>query len=419
MILALLLAASAPIVLPADPTAQFQGDGKPIKFDRACGDYTLTTVASDAACAARVARAEAAPALFIGIATMLKEPARATEALALLERALAAHDHPAIHYLLGTIYGNAERQNPDFAKARRHLTIAADRGNPAAADLLGTLLLLGKGGPRDVSQAVQRYEFAMGHGFPDSSLRLAELYLRGRFVPRDDEQARRILDAAAVAGVQQAASFKMMLDGSSKYTNYQLIPSPDDKAVRAIAYGIFDNPTIPPSFGFDPAFQAVHFAPFSDAATLMTLENTASSGPTPYLYELARRLSERDPARALQTYFVAKTRMTYDASRCADPAALEAVRAWDMIALPDLLFLVGRGATESVKDAVRKALAAEAALPGDTRPWWACRSGMRAMQAALENRPFPLEVKPVAEWPQLRRQARARLEAVLTPVPKP
>lgn len=331
---------------------------------------------------------------------------------------MAAKDHPAIHYFLGTLYGTAERLRPDYAKARRHLTIAADRGNPAAADLLGTLLVQGKGGPRDVPGAIARYEYAMGHGYPNAVMRLAELYLRGRFVARDDARAGALLDAAAAAGVQQASYFKVMLDGAGKITNYQLLPADDDKGVKAERYGPFDNPLIPPNFGFDPAFQATYFAPFSDAAIVADLQRTAPARPTPYLYELARRLSERDPDRALQTYFVARMRMTYDALRCADPAAMESLRAWDMIVAPDLLFAL-RGPQSNVREAARQALASEAALPSGTRPWWVCRSGMTAMQAALEGRPAPLALKPVAEWPTLREQARQPLKAMLTnPAPQ-
>lgn len=413
MLFALLLgiaaAPSAPQVAPPDPTAPFRGDGGALKFDPACRDYTLETVAANAGCAARVAQAEPGPALAIALRTLGSPTGDADRALALIRRVTETSDLPAAHYLLGSVLGSGERVRPDYPAAVRHLAIAAERGNPAAADLLASLVVAGKGTPRDLPRAIALYERAAASGFPSAASRLAQLYLDGRFLPKDTARGRAWLDALA-AVVPQAAGLAAAAASDDKVANIQLLPAADPSAVKTIRYGTFDNPAIPPGFGFDPAFQAVYYAPYDDPATLARLEREAATLPTPYTYELARRLAAQDPARALATFLLARTRLSYDVARCGDPAALEAVGAWDRLIGGELRFLFAGGKVGQA--AVDAALAGEAARPGDDAPWWVCRSGMAAMTAALSGRPGPLALKPTAEWPELRAAARARLAAV-------
>ena len=407
----LLVAAGAPPptvkVVPLDPTALFKGDGGAIKFDPTCRDYTLETVQSNAACAARVATAEAAPSLAIASRTVTTLPSRRTDAVRLLERSAVATDSPAVHYLLGAMLGTGEKFQPDYAKAVRHLTIAADRGNPAAADLLASLLVDGKGAARDVPRAVRYFSMAAANGWPSAAVSLGKLYLAGKFVPRDEARGMAWLDGAAAVNVTGASQLAALARIQTKIANFQLIPSADPAKVKAVRYGTFDNPDIPPNFGFDPAFQAVHDAPYEDAATLARLEREAAKLPTPYLYELARRLAARDAPRSLTTYLVARTRMAYDAARCADPASLESLRAWDVLILPELRFLFVDGLPSP--EIVNRALAEEAKLAADTQPWWVCRSGMAAVDAAMSGKVGALRLKPEKEWPALRKLAEARL----------
>ena len=411
MLLAILLAAAASqatvTVNPADPTALFKGDGGALKFDPTCRDYTLDTVQSNSSCAARVAKGEAAPSLAIAATTLKSLPAKSYDVVHLLERSATVTNSPAVHYFLGSILGTAERVQPNYAVAVRHLGIAADRGNPAAADLLANLLIAGKGAPRDVPHAIHLYEIAAANGWPNAAVSLGKLYLAGKVVPRDETRGLAWLDAAAAVNVPTAAQLAALARNQAKITNFQLIPSADPAKVKAVRYGTFDNPDIPPNFGFDPAFQAVHDAPYDDPTTLARLERDAANMPTPYLYELSRRLAARDALRSLTTYLVARTRMTYDAARCADPASLESLRAWDMLVAPDLRFLFVSG--RPAPAIVNAALAEERKLPADTQPWWVCRSGMTAMTAAISDKAGPLQLKPVSQWPELRSAAQAQL----------
>ena len=402
-------AISQPVVVvsPADPTAQFKGDGGALKFDPACRNYTLDTVQSNPGCAARVAKAEAAPSLAIAVRTLRSSPARSADAVHLLERSATATDSPAVHYVLGSVLGMAERVQPNYTEAVRHLGIAAARGNPAAADLLASLLLAGKGAPRDIPRAIHLYEMAAANGYPNAAVRLGKLYLAGKVVPKDEARGLAWLDAAAAVSAPSAAQLATLARMQAKIANMQVIPSANPTQVKVVRYGTFDNPDIPPNFGFDLAFQAVHDAPYDDTATLAWLEKGAANLPTPYIYELARRLAARDAPRSLTTYLVARTRMAYDASRCADPASLESLRAWDILMTPDLRFLFAAGPPSSA--IVDAAIAEERKLPADTQPWWACRSGVTAMSAAISGKAGPLQLKPVGQWPELRKAAQAQL----------
>jgi hypothetical protein len=414
MLLAYLLAATLPLsnilVAPTDPTAPFKDDTGALKFDPRCRDYTLDTVQSDPACAARVAKAEAAPSLAIAVQTLQSAPERRADALQLLERSAATTDSPAVHYLLGNVLGTAQQVQPNYAVAVRHLETATNRGNPAAADLLAGLLMAGKGAPRNVPRAISLYERAAANGFSDAAVTLGKLYLAGKFTPRDEVRGLAWLDAAAAVGTPQAAQLAALARNQASITNFQLIPAPDPARVRAVKFGTFDNPDIPPNFGFDPTFQVVHDAPYDDPATLARLEKDFAGMPTPYLYELARRLAARDPSRSQILYLVARTRMTYDASRCADTASMESLRAWDVLVAQDIRFLFASGRPSPA--AVDAALAEERKLSADAQPWWVCRSGMPAMTAAIGGKAGPLQLKPAQEWPALRKAAQAQLAAL-------
>lgn len=410
ILIALAAATAQSVVTAADPTSQFKGDGIVLKMDPSCRDYTLDSVTTDPACAARIAKAEPAPSLAIATHTIMETPVRRADAIALLERSAKASDSPAVHYLLGNLLASPSIMRPDYSRAVGHLSIAASRGNPAAADLLASLILDGKGAHRDVPRAIKLYETAAANGFPSAAVSLGRLYLMGRYGPIDEIRGRAWLDAATAVGAPSAAQLAPLASGISKTHNFQLMPAADPKSVRTVEFGPFDNPDIPPNFGFDTAFQKVHAIEFDDAATRTMLVSQAHTMPTPYLYELARRLAPLDPARATKTYLIARMRMAYDASRCADPAAMEALRAWDMLVGGDIRFLFSDGPPS--KTIVLEALADEAQMPSDTQPWWVCRSGMAEMTAAMGGKVGPLKLKPAVEWPALRETARSKISAL-------
>jgi hypothetical protein len=411
-------AAPAPRVGPPDPRVQFTGGAAPVFFDNKCRNFTVATLPGNPSCADRVARGETAASIEVALATFLaaRTPAEAAPGLAVMEKAIAAENHPAAHYFLASVLATSERLPPDYPRAVRHLEAAVAGGNVAAADLLATLVLEGRGTRQDVARAVSLYERAMAGGMSASASRLALLYVQGNLVAKDDARARTILQAAAAAGDPQAPVTLMMLD--TKVTAYQMHPRPDgDPELRV--YGGLDTPFIPPGFGFTDEFRKLHNTAYSDPAVLERLEREQASLPTPYLYELARRYAAVSAEKALGYYMLGRLRMTYDAKRCADPMAMEGVSAWDRIVARDLRFLLVGAAAAERRAAVDFALAREATMPADSRPWWVCYSGMEAYGLAMEKKPVPLKLKPAKDWPRLRGDARDALKALLTAPPTP
>ena len=408
-------AAPAPKVAAPDVTAPFGATRGAIKFDRVCRGVAIARLPSSPACAERAGRGETAASIELAMGTVMAAASleEARSGLAVLERSIAAENHPAAHYLLGTLLGTGERFPPDYPKAVRHLEQAVAGGNVAAADLLATLVLEGRGTAQDVPRAISLYERAMAGGLAGSASRLALLHLQGNYLPRDEARARAILNSAAAVGDPAAASTLTMM--TAKVTAYQMHPSADGAELRV--YGALDTPSIPPAFGFTDDFRKLHYSAYSDPAVVARLEREQSSLPTPYLYELARRMAPVSVDKARGYWMLARLRMMYDSTRCSDPASAEAVGAWDMVVKRDLAHTVAGIAPAEMKAAVEFALAREAAMPGDARPWWVCYSGMAAYSTALDKKPPPLALKPAAEWPKLRREARERFKALLTAPP--
>lgn len=409
-------AAPAVTVAPPDPAAHFSGAGGNVKFDSVCRGLTAETVAPDPGCAQRLARGETAASIDIAVGTIMKAASRqeAEAGLALVERAVAAEDHPAAHYLLGSLLTTGERVPPDYRRGVMHLEKAVAGGNAAAADLLATLLLSGRGVRQDVPRALSLYEKAIAGGMKGTATRLAVHYLQGVAVPKDTARGRALLDAAAAAGHQDASTALAMLTATS--TNYQMHPYAD-RPPELRTYNPLEMPRIPPAFGYTDEFARLFHSDLGDPAILARLERDQATLPTPYLYELARRLSFTAPDKARGYWMLARMRMSYDASRCEDAQAMEAVNGWDMLMLPELRPALAGMTPEQIRAGVEFALAREASLPADARPWWVCYAGMAAYAPALEGKPVPLKLKPAADWPKLRDKARADLKALLTDPP--
>lgn len=202
------------------------------------------------------------------------------------------------------------------------------------------------------------------------------------------------------------------MDGEAQVSNFQLHPRSDGSGVAVRQHKTFDNPAIPPSFGFTTEFQEVFYDDLSDPAILERLEREYVGLPTPYIYELARRTALSNPERALGYYFLAEMRMAYDAGRCANAEAREAVSGWDRFMLPGLAPFIRRLTPKQSRLAVSFALEREASMPAATRPWWVCYTGLQNYQAALAGNEIELALKPEAEWPAVRQQIRSQMQTL-------
>lgn len=417
-------AAAAQAPAPATPrvgaptaTAPFSATKGNLQFDRACRDLTFETLASDRGCAARVGRGESAPTMEVVMGSLMRSytPENVRVALRMLDRAIAAEAHPAAQYLAGTLLATAEAVAPDHARGVAYLEKAVAGGNVAAADLLGLMVLEGKGAAQDVPRAVKLLEKAADGGMEGSAARLAQVYLAGTHIPPNPDLARRILEAAVTAGSSAAPGMLAMLDGESRIHNIQLIPAEDPAKVTLRKYGTFDNPPIPPAFGFTEEFQRLHYSAYGDTAVLVRLERDYPRLPTPYIYELTRRMAAVSPDKARGYLLLGRLRLLYDVRRCSDPQASQAMSAWTDFAQRDIQHVL-KGMTRDQFEAARRfALEREAALPADTRPWWVCYSGMVSYSAAADGKPVSLPLVPQSEWPRLRQKVRDELIAQPAP----
>lgn len=396
-----------PAIVAPTPTAPFSATSGRLTFDRACRSFTAATVAGDPACAPRVARGETGPTLEVAMATLQadRSPAAFAAAIALIERAIAAENHPAAHYLAGSLLTTGEIALPDWRRGIPHLERAAAGGNAAAADLLAAHLIVGRGARQDVGRAISLYEQAAAGGMDGAATRLAIVYLTDRFVPRDVERGRRILEAAAAAGVRDARPMLSALEAEPMTRNYQLHPDADPAKVEVRQYPTLANPEVPPAFGFTDEFRRVHYSDLSDPAVIERLERDHASLPTPWLFELARRLAPVDPGRARGWMVLARLRLGYDVLRCAEPQVREAVGAWERLVAPELRPVLAHASAEEHRAARMFALEREAALPGDTRPWWVCHGGLSGF-AGVADGPPQLRLTPEREWPGVRARLR-------------
>lgn len=239
-----------PIAAPTE-TAMFGGGATPVRFDRKCRDLTMATLATDAACAARVAAGETAPTIEVvsnGLSNA-RTLAEVRAAFAAIDKAIAVENHPAAQYVAGLLRTTSEVLTPDYARGNAHLERAVAGGNVAAADLLATMMLEGRGAPRDVPRGIALLERATAGGMANASVRLALLYVDGRLVPKDIPYATAILKAAESAGVPNAPRVLAALAKENTVNNYQLHPSADPSKVQDRRHGMLDNPRIPPALG--------------------------------------------------------------------------------------------------------------------------------------------------------------------------
>lgn len=413
--------ASALKIAPISPNARLGSSRGELRLDGACSTVTLTTLAANSGCAARVARGESGPTMEVVVATRAAAPADrpTTGLLPPLDRAIAAEGHPALLFLAGFLLTADELTGRDYPRGVAYLEKAVAGGNAAAADLLATMVLEGRGTPRDPVRAATLLERAAAGGAENSAMRLALLYLDSYHRPRDVAQGRRILEQAAAAGIPAASAYLGLLDLEGRSHGYQIHPSEDPAKVEVRDYTTIEIPKVPPGFGFTDALKQVHFSAYSDPALLARLERDYATLPSPFLFELSRRMAAVSAEKAQGYYLLAQMRMAYDIERCVDSAeANQAMPLWDKFLLSDLVPAFVTLDRAAIQAAGRFALEREAAMSGDTRPWWICYGNMATFAAMADGKPPPLRLKPKAGWPALRKEARDDLAQAIAAHPR-
>ncbi|TPE60582.1 sel1 repeat family protein [Sandaracinobacter neustonicus] len=112
--------------------------------------------------------------------------------------------------------GVAAFKAADYATARDHFRILAQRENPTAETLLGTMTAKGQGAAKDDAIAAAWYLRAARRGYAPAQLALADAFARGRGVPQDTARAHTLAKAAASQGLPGAAQLASRL-GPERY----------------------------------------------------------------------------------------------------------------------------------------------------------------------------------------------------------
>ena len=104
----------------------------------------------------------------------------------------------------------------DYAAARDHFRLLAQRDNATAETLLGTMSARGQGVERNEAIAAAWFLRAARRGYAPAQLALADALARGSGVPQDQVRARALAKAAASQGLPGAAQLASRL-GPERY----------------------------------------------------------------------------------------------------------------------------------------------------------------------------------------------------------
>jgi hypothetical protein len=141
--------------------------------------------------------------------------------------------------------------------------------------------------------------------------------------------------------------------------------------------------------------------------------------PAGYLFEAARRYASFDPDMAVYVFFLARGRTLYDAMRCLDSTATNAVPIVSDMAGGDVAIFMNVSDDGS---AFANITAMQAALDrlqengeaftGGYSPWWICSASDSVFFAAVNNAPMPQNewLKPESVWPSARQVVERNIE---------
>jgi len=128
--------------------------------------------------------------------------------------------------------------------------------------------------------------------------------------------------------------------------------------------------------------------PEQDQAIADQLWERRDTNPPIFLYEITRRVSDTDPVRALEAYFLARGRILYDVTRCLDTSALSVVDAAAVFAGDDLVELM-QSDPARLEASLANVYNGGQLYTSQASPWWACSYGDSAYIAATNEAPMP------------------------------
>lgn len=165
------------------------------------------------------------------------------------------------------------------------------------------------------------------------------------------------------------------------------------------------------SVGMDKTF--VHLATLSPQYSqdiIAFLKSHINKLPTPYIYELARRVNEFDKEESHNWVYLGMIMAKYDARRCADKTARQGIVFWKGFNEKLLLEM-----QEIDRDTLNKQVFTFILNKMDEMNWekpaqWICFHGMGAVRGMINSTNY---MKPQEEWPGIVEQYKGQLEDYL------
>lgn len=132
------------------------------------------------------------------------------------------------------------------------------------------------------------------------------------------------------------------------------------------------------------------------------LWDNRDTNPPAMLMEAARRYAGIDPDRAAHAYFLGRSRIVYDAMRCADSTALQAIPIINEFAGPDMAAVLSDPAR--IHAQLSAVYSSGEAFTSQASPWWICSSSDSVFFAAVNDQPVTRNewLKQQSEWAAVR-----------------
>lgn len=141
--------------------------------------------------------------------------------------------------------------------------------------------------------------------------------------------------------------------------------------------------------------------------------------PAAYLFEAARRYASFDPDQAVYVFFLARARTLYDAMRCLDSSATNAVAIISDMAGGDVAAYMNISDDGTafanitlMQAALDRLQESGETFTGEYSPWWVCSASDSVFIAASNEAPMPENewLKPRNVWPSAQRQVEQNIE---------
>lgn len=135
--------------------------------------------------------------------------------------------------------------------------------------------------------------------------------------------------------------------------------------------------------------------------------------PPGMLYEAARRYASFDEEQAVYVFFLARARTLYDALRCVDSTATNAIEIITDMSGNEVATLMNITAdgntvarTERMQRALERLLASDDIFTSEFSPWWICSGSDSAYFAAVNGAEMPENewLKTRTVWPSIQQQ---------------